>query len=323
MPDNPKPNPFFKIAAAVEAVVIIAGCAGAGWYFFLRDDTPVRDAVPASTSQQAVERTRAVIEKEEAYYRLDGKKILMHDGTYGEIFMPVFADVPPARIDTDDIVTRNGYSFYKENGRITSISGVDVSEYQGEIDWEQVKNAGFDFAFIRVGYRTYGDGDIILDERFEENLEGAAAAGIDTGVYFFSQAKNADEAIEEADAVIDAIEPFDITYPVVFDWEIIYDDSARTDKVTVDELTDSCISFCERVKSAGYTPMIYQNKGTSMFKLDLPSLTDYDFWLAKYDTKPTYYYDYAIWQYASDGIVPGISGEVDMNISFVDYSKKN
>ena len=120
--------------------------------------------------------------------------------------------------------------------------------------------------------------------------------------------------------MIDAIAGYNITYPVVYDWELIYGDNARTDKITVEELADSCIAFCERVKSAGYKPMIYQNKSTAMFKLDLPRLKDYDFWLAEYDKKPTYYYDYQMWQYSSTGTVPGINGEVDLNISFKDYS---
>ncbi len=175
---------------------------------------------------------------------------------------------------------------------------------------------------VRVGYRSYGGGEIKLDDSFAKNLSGASEAGIKTGVYFFSQAVSTDEAIEEADAILDAIKPFDITYPVVFDWEIIYDDKARTDNVPVETLTDSCIAFCERIKSAGYTPMIYQNKRTTLFKLDLPRLQDYDFWLAEYnDEGPSYYYDIDMWQYSCKGTVPGISGEVDLNISFKDYSK--
>ena len=132
---------------------------------------------------------------------------------------------------------------------------------------------------------------------------------------------NKEEAVEEAQLVIDNLKNLDITYPVVYDWEIIYDDTARTDDVPVDILTDSCIAFCESVKEAGYTPMIYQNKKTTMFKLDLNRLTDYDFWLAEYNSEPTYYYDFTMWQYTSTGSVPGIEGDVDLNICFKDYSK--
>lgn len=318
--NKPKRNKF-KALCIIETLIIAALSGGLIWNSFLKDKFDENGkAVPVNGDSVSEVRTRPVIEKEETFYQLDGKKILMQNSVYGEVFMPVFADVPACSLDMNSLVTRNGYAFYKENEEITSIAGIDVSEHQGDIDWNAVKNAGIEFAIIRVGYRTYGGGEITLDTTFEQNLRNADAAGIKTGVYFFSQAIDPEEAIEEADAVIDAIRPYNITYPVIFDWELITGDSARTDAMTVDNLADACISFCERVKSAGYTPMIYQNKNTTMFKLDLPKLQDYDFWLAEYGDKPTYYYDYQMWQYSSTGKVPGINGEVDMNISFKDYS---
>lgn len=318
--NKPKRNKF-KALCIVETLIIAALSGGLIWNSFLKDKFDENGkTVPVNGGSVGEVRTRPVIEKEETFYQLDGKKILMQNSVYGEVFMPVFADVPACSLDMNSLVTRNGYAFYKENEEITSIAGIDVSEHQGDIDWNAVKNAGIEFAIIRVGYRTYGGGEITLDTTFEQNLRNADAAGIKTGVYFFSQAIDPEEAIKEADAVIDAIRPYNITYPVIFDWELIIGDSARTDTMTVDNLADACISFCERVKSAGYTPMIYQNKNTTMFKLDLPKLKDYDFWLAEYGDKPTYYYDYQMWQYSSTGKVPGISGEVDMNISFKDYS---
>lgn len=318
--NKPKRNKF-KALCIIETLIIAALSGGLIWNSFLKDKFDENGkTVPVNGGSVSEVRTRPVIEKEETFYQLDGKKILMQNSVYGEVFMPVFADVPACSLDMNSLVTRNGYAFYKENEEITSIAGIDVSEHQGDIDWNAVKNAGIEFAIIRVGYRTYGGGEITLDTTFEQNLRNADAAGIKTGVYFFSQAIDPEEAIEEADAVIDAIRPYNITYPVIFDWELITGDSARTDAMTVDNLADACISFCERVKSAGYTPMIYQNKNTTMFKLDLPKLQDYDFWLAEYGDKPTYYYDYQMWQYSSTGKVPGINGEVDMNISFKDYS---
>ena len=318
--NKPKRNKF-KALCIIETLIIAALSGGLIWNSCLKDKFDENGkAVPVNGGSASEVRTRPVIEKEETFYQLDGKKILMQNSVYGEVFMPVFADVPACSLDMNSLVTRNGYAFYKENEEITSIAGIDVSEHQGDIDWNAVKNAGIEFAIIRVGYRTYGGGEITLDTTFEQNLRNADAAGIKTGVYFFSQAIDPEEAIEEADAVIDAIRPYNITYPVIFDWELITGDSARTDAMTVDNLADACISFCERVKSAGYTPMIYQNKNTTMFKLDLPKLQDYDFWLAEYGDKPTYYYDYQMWQYSSTGKVPGINGEVDMNISFKDYS---
>lgn len=304
-----------QIFSLVEIVIILILIIALILTLFIKNNS--NEAVP--TNADAEVRTKAVIDKEETFYQLNGRKILLDDGTYGEIFLPVYEDVPACSLQMDNLVTRNGYSFYTENNEITSIAGIDVSEFQGDIDWKKVKESGIEFAIVRVGYRTYGGGEIKFDAKFRENLEGASAAGIKTGVYFFSQAISPEEAIEEADAVLDAIDAYDITYPVVYDWELIYDDDARTDNIPVDILTDSCIAFCERIKSGGYTPMIYQNKRTTLFKLDLPRLNNYDFWLAEYGSKPTYYYDYKIWQYSSTGRIPGIDGDVDLNLSFKNY----
>ena len=327
MSDNNKIKKSFKGLAILEFIVILGLGGFLGWDMLIRDrDSSDEKAVPVSgktvvSSEDPEVRTKAVIEKEQTFYQLDGKKILYRDNSLGEVFAPVFADVPASTLDKKQLITRNNYSFYKENGNITSIAGIDVSEHQGDIDWAKVKASGVDFAIIRVGFRQYGGGKIELDKKYVENIEGALDAGIKVGAYFFSQAVNTDEAIEEADAVIDALAPYDISYPVVFDWEIIYGEDARTDSVGVDTLADCCVSFCERVRSAGYKPMIYSNKSTSMMKLDLPRIKDYDFWLAEYNNEPTYYYHFDIWQYASDGYIPGINGDVDLNISFKDFSK--
>lgn len=266
--------------------------------------------------------TESVKERvEKNYYEVSGKKVLMEDSTFGEIWIPALENVPAFSKDKDMLKTRNGRKFYVEDSEITSLLGVDVSVHQDDIDWATVKKAGIDFAMVRLGFRGYGTGEAQLDENYVQNIEGARAAGLDAGVYFFSQAITVDEAIEEAQMVIDSLDGLDVNYPVVYDWEIIYDDSARTDNVPVDVLTDCCVAFCEAIEDAGYTPMIYQNKKTTMFKLDLERLTDYDFWLAEYNSEPTYYYDFTMWQYTSEGSVPGIEGDVDLNISFKDYSK--
>lgn len=319
MADN-KRHIRFKSIALLEAFIILILAVLLVWVGLIRGRN---EAVPASArSDDPQVRRRTVIEKEESFYQLDGKKILMNDSTYGEIFVPVYADVSACTVNFDDLTMRNGYAYYKENGQVVSSAGIDVSEFQNEIDWEQVKQAGIEFAFIRVGYRSYGEGKVVYDSAFQRNIEGAQEVGIKVGAYFYSQATNTDEAIEEADAVIDALAPYDITYPVVYDWELIYHDNARTDDVTVEALADCCVSFCERVKDSGYTPMIYQNTGTAMHKLDLPRIKDYDFWLADYSDKPSFYYDYKIWQYSNTGRVPGIEGDVDLNICFRPYDGK-
>ena len=208
------------------------------------------------------------------------------------------------------------------DGVVTSRTGIDVSYHQGDINWESVADDGIDFVMIRAGYRGYESGEITLDTNFQQYAEGASDAGLDVGVYFFSQALNAEEAKEEANAVIETIKGYDISYPVVFDWEITGEETARTSDITVNEVTEATITFCDTVAEAGYIPMIYSVKKCALMKMDLSRLAGYHFWFSEYKDKPTYPYDFQMWQYASDGQVNGINGEVDMNISFIDYSKR-
>ncbi|MGN1480692.1 glycoside hydrolase family 25 protein [Porcipelethomonas sp.] len=308
-----------NILIIVETILIIFLTISVVFLYRNRNDAVETMGKADSDSKD----TAAEIERKvnDNYYELSGKKILLEDGTYGEIWIPVLENVPAFSKNIDQIKSRNGRKFYVDDSEITSLLGVDVSVHQDNIDWNKVKESGIDFAMVRLGYRGYGTGEAHLDENYAENIQGARDAGIDAGVYFFSQAVTAGEAVEEANLVIESLEGLDINYPVVYDWEIIYDDTARTDDVSVDVLTDCCVAFCETIKNAGYTPMIYQNKRTTIFKLDLNRLTDYDFWLAEYNSEPTYYYDFDMWQYTSTGQVPGIEGDVDLNISFKDYSK--
>lgn len=240
-----------------------------------------------------------------------------------EYRIPIIPSVPKHDYNWDNIkTTSNGLKYYTENGKKVSLEGVDVSSHQKDIDWVKVKAAGIDFAIIRVGFRGYGTGAIVLDEYFTKNIEGALSAGLDVGVYFFSQALNEEEAIEEANVVLEQIKNYNITYPVVYDAEDISGDTARTDGLLGAQITSNCIAFCEKVKEAGYTPMIYANKRWFLTRLDLTRLTDYDLWHAAYVDAPDTPYMYTMWQYSSTGTVDGISGPVDLNVSFVDYAKE-
>lgn len=310
-----------NIVIIIEFLFIVF-LAAAVCLLWNKDSETVRTNAPAAENKETAVDSESIKERvEENYYEVSGKKVLMEDSTFGEIWIPALENVPTFSREKELIKTRNGRKFYVEDSEVTSLLGVDVSVHQDDIDWAKVRKSGIDFAMIRLGFRGYGTGEAHLDENYIQNIEGARAAGLNAGVYFFSQAVTVDEAIEEAQLVIDSLDGLDINYPVVYDWEIIYDDTARTDNVPVDVLTDCCVAFCEAIADAGYTPMIYQNKKTTMFKLDLERLTDYDFWLAEYNSEPTYYYDFTMWQYTSEGSVPGIEGDVDLNISFKDYAK--
>ena len=199
-----------------------------------------------------------------------------------------------------------------------TIPGIDVSYYQGKIDWEKVKASGIEFAIIRLGYRGYGqEGKLVEDQMAYENLEGALDAGLKVGVYFFSQAITVEEAVEEAEFVLKRIKVYDITMPVVFDWEYISEE-ARTAKMDRRTLTDCYKAFCEKIAEAGYTPMAYFNSYQSRQLMYLHELEDYPFWLALYSDRMTYPYRFEMWQYTDSGRVPGIEGNVDINLYFVD-----
>jgi GH25 family lysozyme M1 (1,4-beta-N-acetylmuramidase) len=205
---------------------------------------------------------------------------------------------------------------YYENGEVISHKGIDVSKYQGEINWEKVAADDIEYAFVRLGIRGYTEGEILEDDTFEDNIEGALDNDIDVGVYFFTQATSVEEAEEEAQYVLDMIEPYDVTYPVVLDVEAVSNSKARTADLTAEERTEYAIAFCEKIRGAGYTPMIYGNLKSFMLMLDLEQLEDYDKWFACYNEDYYYPYEFKIWQYSDVGSVSGISGNVDLNISF-------
>lgn len=196
------------------------------------------------------------------------------------------------------------------------LRGIDVSKFQGSIDWSTVAQSGVDFAILRLGLRGYGSGELVMDARFYENLEGAQAQGLRTGVYFFSAAINEEEAVEEAQYVLKALQGYDITMPVVFDTEPIYYDKARTDDLTPARLTAITRAFCEEIKNAGYTPMIYANAKRFTTVLHLEQLKDYALWLADYRQAPDFPYAFSMWQFTEKGSVPGIEGAVDIDLYF-------
>lgn len=219
-------------------------------------------------------------------------------------------------------LTQENFLEYYEDGERISHKGIDVSRYQEQINWKKVAEDGVEYAFIRVGIRGYTEGEIMEDETFVDNIEGALENDVAAGVYFFTQAVSVEEAVEEASYVLEAIEPYDITYPVVLDVETIANKDARTTELTKEERTEYCIAFCETIRQAGYVPMIYGNLKTFMLMLDLEQLEDYDKWFAYYDTQMYYPYDFKVWQYTDTGAVDGIGTDVDINISFEDLSAK-
>lgn len=239
---------------------------------------------------------------------------------YGSHTINVLSGVKKYALDDDNFYTKDGFLRYR--GKDTYV-GIDVSSHQGEIDWQRVKRAGVEFAFIRVGGRGYGsEGNMYDDAYFEKNIEGALDAGIKVGIYYFSQAISEKEAEEEANYVLEHIKGYDITYPVVFDWERVGDSNSRTYGLDTDTLCRAANKFCSMIEAAGYKPMVYFNSYCGYLKYDLSRIDQYDFWYARYNDTPDFYYDFDIWQYSDSGTVDGIAGRVDLDISFVDYSKR-
>lgn len=245
--------------------------------------------------------------------------VLADAGKY--YFFPISEELEHHTYDMDKFIKDSDQIIrYYDNDQWISRKGIDVSKYQEEIDWEQVASDDVEYAFIRLGIRGYTKGEILEDENFEDNIKGALHNDIDVGVYFFTQAVSVEEAEEEAEYVLDALEPYRVEYPVVIDVEAVSNANARTKDLTKEERTQYCIAFCEKIREAGYTPMIYGNLKTFMLMLDLEQLEDYEKWVAFYD-EPLYYpYAFRIWQYTDQGSVAGIKGDVDLNISFEEVS---
>lgn len=223
--------------------------------------------------------------------------------------------VPVNRYDPTGFSEENGFFRYEKDG-VTSRIGVDVSSHQQQIDWEKVRAAGVDFAVIRVGYRGYTEGKLQEDAFFRQNMEQAAAAGLDLGVYFFSQAISIEEAVEEADFVLELLKDYDLQLPVYFDWEDI-EAEARSDAMNRIGLTGCAFAFCSRIEAGGREAGIYFNQVFGYQELNLYSLQDYDFWLAEYNPTPSFQYDFTLWQYSNCGNVDGIDTDVDLNLLFV------
>ncbi len=244
--------------------------------------------------------------------------VMLDSGQY--YFLPLQEDLAMnTYIDENFIAEENGMVSYQEDGEVLTRKGIDVSKYQGEIDWEAVKNDGIDYAIIRVGIRGYSEGGILEDEFFRQNMEGAIANGIPVGVYFFTQAVNEAEALEEADFVIGMLQGYELTYPVYLDIEDVKKESCRTNGLTVEERTNNAKVFLERIREAGYEPALYGNMKSFLLMVDLASLEQYDKWFAGY-TLPIYYpYEYKMLQYSEKGKVAGIPAAVDINICFKDY----
>lgn len=286
------------------------------------DDFDFWDKYPQETVEESKPTEEPVKETIENDPSTDGKHTLVKTSDGKEEWLLISPYLPKHEYDFTKLVCQSNLMKYYEDGRQVSFVGADISKYQDYVDFVKLKKAGVDFVMLRVGARGYGSGQIVLDDYFLDNIKRASDAGLQIGVYFFSQAITEEEAIEEANLVLANISEYKVTYPVAFDMEHIENDTARIDALSKSEKTKITKAFLDTIKNAGYKALLYGDKEWLLKEIDLPKLTAYDVWLSQMEDVPDYPYKFTMWQYTTDATIDGIAGYADLNISFIDYAEK-
>lgn len=230
--------------------------------------------------------------------------------------------LPQNEYEDAGFMLNNGRLNYYVNGVKESYTGIEISKYQGYIDFNEVKKDGIDFVIIKLGSRGYGTGQLTLDDYFMDNIKRATDSGLEVGVSFSSQAITVEEAQEEAAFVLQYLENYDISYPVIFSMEHITNDTARIDALTKEEKTQIAKAFLEDIASAGYNAMLSGNKEWMFADINYAALSEYDVCIKMMEDLPDYPYRFYMWQYTQKGTVDGISGQVPISICLIDYTIK-
>ncbi len=260
-------------------------------------------------------------EQEQDLSGIDASQIIEFVDAHGNYYRDIIDESVDKHPYDTSLFVYDGDRVSYNNETYTSRIGVDVSEYNGEIDWSAVKEDGIEFAFIRIGYREYGeDGVLVKDSMFEQNYEGAREQGIDVGVYIFSQAINEDEAAQEARFIFEVLGGRELQLPAVYDGEVIEDDGSRTDTLTKEQNNANTRMFCDMIRVFDYEPAVYSNMLREAYLLDLSGLSDVAIWYADYESLPQTPYNFVFWQYSNAGTVSGIDGNVDLNVQILTRS---
>lgn len=249
-------------------------------------------------------------------------EVILPDGTSQWVMVNAF--IQKNNYDYVGLVYEEPYMRYYADGKKVSKQGIKIDDSYGTIDFQQVEEAGIDYCIVRLGKRGYATGAISMDENYLNYITGAKEAGLGVGVSFYSQAANEAEAVEEANLVLQTLQAAEIRpdYPIVFDMEPVSNDSSRTEGLTKNQLTAIAKAFCNTIRQGGYTPAIYGNKYWLLRKLDLTQLSEYNIWLSQEKDVPDYPYEFAMWEYKQDARIDGITGNVSMSISFIDYEMR-
>ena len=288
----------------------------------LPEDLDFWDKYPPKEPEEPSEETPPPQEAVENDPATDGKHTLVQYSNGKEEWVLISPYLPKHEYDFTRLVCQSDLMKYYVDGRQTSYVGVDISKVQDYVDFVKVKKSGINFVMLRAGARSYGTGQLIVDDYFNDNLKRATDAGLEVGVYFFSQAITKEEAVEEANMVLENLGEYQISYPIAFDMEFIENDQARIDSLSKADKTAIAKAFLDTIAAAGYKTMLYGNKEWLIKEIDMSKLTAYDVWLSQLTDVPDYPYQFTMWQYSTQGSVDGIAGAVNMNISFIDYSEK-
>ncbi|MBE5838445.1 GH25 family lysozyme [Butyrivibrio sp.] len=274
-----------------------------------------------SVQNNETEKTEVAVAQEETGKQNNEIKDILENGTF--TFVDGYGNsrevelnnsIKPCVYDKEGFEIINGRAKY-EDERYSSRCGIDVSKFQGTIDWHAVKNDGIDFCFIRIGNRGYSQGVINLDPEFINNIEGAKEEGLDVGIYFFSQAITEQEAIEEADFVVDNLTGYTIDLPIVYNTGKISKEDSRTDNISNEQIAKNAKAFCDRISDLGYNAALYTDMLWEAYVFDMEKMGDYKIWYSDYySEKPQTPYDFEYWQYSNQGRVAGISTDVDLDI---------
>lgn len=247
-------------------------------------------------------------------------KITKSDGT--EEWSNISPFITKNKYDENGFIYKDPIMKYYENGKNISYMGVDISKETGLVDFVKLKNAGVQFVMIKVGARGYGNGQLTVDDTFTDYIQKASEAGLDIGVYFYSQAITKEEALEEANLVYENIKDYHLVYPIAFDMEKVSGDAARTDFLTREGKSNLALVFLDALKNVGYKGIIYGNKEWLIKEINLSTVGAYDIWLSQEGEKPDYPYKYSMWQYTQSGTIDGINGDANLDICFINYAMK-
>lgn len=286
------------------------------------EDLDFWDKYPEDTVEQTPQPETEEVKEPENDPSTDGKHTLVKYADGKEEWVLISPHLPKHEYDFTKLVCQSNLMKYFVDGKQVSFVGATISKFQDYVDFVKLKKAGVDYVMLRVGFRGYSTGQLVLDEYFLDNIKRANDAGLEVGAYFFSQAITKEEAIEEANMVLENIREYDVTYPVAFYMESVDNDIARIDELSKAERTDIAKTFMDTIKDAGYNPILYGNKEWLIKQIDMSKLTAYDVWLSQNADVPDYPYKFAMWQYCSDAAVDGIAGFADLSVSFIDYTEK-